>query len=796
MRPYRVEALSPKENRSAVPPVPCDYLLTIDIDTTADMYLQFWEPRFLGQHSNEDLDLTALEALRADYYLEAVPATIPAFDPEICYSCTLSNAGLRTLAVTLMQIQSPTRIQVLVENRDPPRASTLVQAQREIDHVLGQDFPDTRPVRTRWAERIPKGKAVRPRRLTELTLPTLPGMDRVPRVPIEVDQPAPIDGPSVPLGRFIHPITKEPTGSVHLPVDALQRHLLISGTTGAGKTNLCLKLATELSEQVPLLIFDVKRDYRSLHETIGAQVYGFTGENLFTHNFLKPEGPPSRWAKQFASILSEVISPGVRASGAKDMVIEVLDELYEERKIYEGNENYPHIGDLAEELRARGQDALSYREKNWIASAIRVLKTLSIGRTRDAFCVRTGLSIERLLSETTVVETQGIGDDAGASLLMAVLLQKIRNRLAKEPPADGLRHAIVFEEAQRLLQKGQESHSVIARACREIRSYGVGLIFLTQIPSEFSKDALANTNTLLGMKLNIPQDKRVMGQLLGLDRESEELLDGLDIGQAVLKGDQTFLVQVPEVDRPAVYDSDLSKATAEPEDVSTDAARRQDVENKVEKLSPRDRKVFLTIAASDAIYPSEIARELGYVSPEVSGCVGELIGRGLVWYLRTNLRGQKGAPQKLCFLSPDGEEAYRQHTGSYSDKGRAKGGDHKEMVEGICKARGLERLKSDRFDVLFENADGQERAIEVETGSNRNDQIETNIKKSLELQADARFVCSDQRIYNRVVQVACRYAFTKNRAFPLKIGLYDDFVDGEDPDVYDLDPPRKPPAPR
>ena len=83
---------------------------------------------------------------------------------------------------------------------------------------------------------------------------------------------------------------------------------------------------------------------------------------------------------------------------------------------------------------------------------------------------------------------------------------------------------------------------------------------------------------------------------------------------------------------------------------------------------------------------------------------------------------EKGAEirQKIYFLFPYGEKAYRQKFGEYPDIGRArrkrKNITHEEMKRKVMGLLGIKDCKFGRFDIIAEDD-----PIEIETGSNRND---------------------------------------------------------------------------
>lgn len=764
--PYRIKALTRKPTAGTLPSIGKDFTLVIDLDGYAKLYLQYWDRNVWGQPVLARRDQYAIESLSTDYALELEPEGIP--DKDFRFFCTgiYHDDALGLACQSLLQLGIKARIVLNVAKGRPPMVSFGIATDRPAGHVLHQYFPRLGPLVPRDFRRMEAGHSVDPLVLTRFHFPAVPGVPEkaslsFPLPPLE----APV-GESLQLGSIVASANSLPIAPAHLPLERFTRGTLVAGTTGSGKTNSVLNLVQSVEGKASVLVLDVKREYRCLHRTQAATVLGFSGRNLFTHNLVKPVGPPALWVKQFSEILSEVISRYVPAVGSKDVVAETLDRLYRERGVYEGSVAYPHIGDLLAALEERADHA-SAREGGWLASALRVLRSLMIGSTRQAFCVREGLALERLLAGVTVLELDGIGDKAAESLLASVLLQKIRNKLQDGPMEDRLRHVIVIEEAQHLLAQGQEATSILTTTCREIRAYGVGLVYVTQMPSEFSKHALANVNTILSHKLVHPSDRSAMSSILGLDADQKEILERLPIGVGILRTDHLALVRVPEAPRPRVLDEELGPVVVERREVAMDFAQRAEAGNRAVQLRAREWEVFRAIAEAKAVHPSGLKDFLGRSHREVSNVLGLLIRKGLVAYCPARRNGH-GKPRLVHFPTPMGLEAYRGHEGRHPDRNPAPGAPHQELVALVLQALEIRRKPHARFDILYDE-DGRERVIEAETGSNNDDQLRTNLEKMVEFQGEARFVAADEVVRDLIVQTAARWSFDRREGLLLRI---------------------------
>jgi uncharacterized protein len=74
-----------------------------------------------------------------------------------------------------------------------------------------------------------------------------------------------VAGPAIELGSVLHGGSPHPEAGVRMPLAMLNRHGLIAGATGTGKTKTLQLIAEQLSAAgVPVVLADVKGDLSGL----------------------------------------------------------------------------------------------------------------------------------------------------------------------------------------------------------------------------------------------------------------------------------------------------------------------------------------------------------------------------------------------------------------------------------------------------------------------------------------------------------------------------------------------------
>lgn len=321
------------------------------------------------------------------------------------------------------------------------------------------------------------------------------------------------------------------------------KHIGIFSITGGGKTNVAqLMLLGLLNKDIPFLVVDWKRSYHTLRsapvaKAKGIQVYsvGRKGHMPFQWNPLR--GPPGVHPKTWISVVAEALEKShLSGPGVADILIESLDKQFEDAGFYDGKvEQYPNFFDVAEELQ---RVQFKGRQMLWSQSALRIVRTFTFGPASGAFNARHPIKFEELLDKPVIIELDQELPKPLRVFLSDLLLRFIHLLRLGQGETDRLRHVTFLEEVHNLFPRSQVEHqstNSLENVFREIRSFGEGLVSITQHPSLIPIYILGNCNTQIYLGLQHEDDIVTARRALFLDREEEAFLDKLQVGEGIVK---------------------------------------------------------------------------------------------------------------------------------------------------------------------------------------------------------------------------------------------------------------------
>jgi hypothetical protein len=374
------------------------------------------------------------------------------------------------------------------------------------------------------------------------------------------------DDPAVELGALVTGagVAADPAIRVRLPLAMLNRHGLIAGATGTGKTRTVQLVAEQLSDHgVPVVLADLKGDLSGLARP------GEPGEKLLARAAeVGQEWSPASYPVEFLSLGG--IGTGVPVRSTVTAFGPVLLA-----KVLDLNETQAsslrlvfHFADKAglplldlADLRAVLHHLVSDEGKAELeglgalskATAGVILREL-IGFTDDGAEAFFG---EPEFDTADLVRTADDGRGVVTCVELAEVLDKPRlfstfllwlladlfQELPEVGDLDKPKLVFVIEEAHLLFTGASPVFlEQVTQIVRLIRSKGVGVLFVTQSPKDVHPDVLAQLGSRVqhALRAHTPDDAKALRAAVSTYPMSgydlEEVLTGLGTGEAVVTG--------------------------------------------------------------------------------------------------------------------------------------------------------------------------------------------------------------------------------------------------------------------
>jgi Helicase HerA, central domain len=366
------------------------------------------------------------------------------------------------------------------------------------------------------------------------------------------------------------------TGNLYyVDVDALQKHTIVCGVTGGGKTNTCFYLLNQLWRfKIPFMVIEpAKSEYRHMmlmSETFKGQGQVFSlGDETVSPFRLNPfEIMKGVKVQTHLDALKSVFNASFEMYSPMPQVLEkALNSIYnvrgwdlvqnKNRRLPPGvepgdpdcpSEIYPTMKDLYEIIEPI-TESFGYSERIGpdVQAALKArIGSLLIGGKGQMLNTRRSLPPEVIFGRPTVIELKMVSEDSEKSFLMGMLLVFLYEYRESLGPKDDLKHVMLVEEAHRLLKnvptsQSSESANPAGKAVEfftnmlaEIRSYGQGFIIADQIPNKLAPEALKNTNLKIMHRIVATDDRDSMGGAMNLDDVQKRHVTALGTGRAIV----------------------------------------------------------------------------------------------------------------------------------------------------------------------------------------------------------------------------------------------------------------------
>jgi DNA helicase HerA-like ATPase len=368
---------------------------------------------------------------------------------------------------------------------------------------------------------------------------------------------------AVDLGRGMLGGAVHPAAAVQVPVAMVNRHGLIAGATGTGKTKTLQLLAEQLSALgVPVFAADVKGDLSGLSrpgeaservaERTGTLAVDWTpAGHPTTFLSLGGLGPGVPVRAAVSSFGPELLGKVLRSNQTQTSSLALVFRYADEQGLA-----LVDLDDLREVLRFLTSDEgkADLKELGGLSAATAGVLLRSIseleGQGGRAFFGEPELAVADLLRTTedgrgviSLLELAAVQDKPRLfSTFLMWLLAELFSELPEVGDLDQPKLVFFFDEAHLLFEDASDAFlDQVAQTVRLIRSKGVGVFFVTQLPDDVPDEVLAQLGNRVqhALRAFTPRDAKALKAAATTypkteDYDIEEDLTRLGTGEALV----------------------------------------------------------------------------------------------------------------------------------------------------------------------------------------------------------------------------------------------------------------------
>lgn len=388
----------------------------------------------------------------------------------------------------------------------------------------------------------------------------------------------------------------------------LNKHTFICGITGSGKTNTVKSLL--LKTDKPFMVIEpAKHEYRNIKKEVNVYTLGRPEIKCIKLNpFYIQQGVSPQ---QHIDMLKDLFSASFAFYGPMPYIVEkCLIRIYEKKgwnltlgfhpelvsahnsEVFFSQSRFeeqysktshkllfPTMQDLKKEVDYYIENEMTYEGevKGNIRSAIKArIDSLCVGAKGYMFNTHETADFEKLLQGNTVLELEGLADDADKAFALGLLIICINEfrqvKQAMDSSNRDLKHLLVIEEAHRLLKNvsiennedlGNPKGKAVehfTNMLAEMRAYGQGIIVAEQIPTKLAPDVIKNSSNKIIHRIVAKDDQDVIANTIGVYPDDAIYLGNMKTGYALCHKEgmvQPVIVKIIETKSNNVLDQKL-----------------------------------------------------------------------------------------------------------------------------------------------------------------------------------------------------------------------------------------------
>lgn len=566
--------------------------------------------------------------------------------------------------------------------------------------------------------------------------------------------------------------------------DTLTQGMLVTGRSGAGKTNLFIVLMGQMIENnVPFIAFDFKQDFRHLireYENVVAIPH-----KRFRFNPLKPpEGVgPDRWMGTFADVYCH---SNALLQGSKNYLLKHINDLYRRWGVFDGNKEYPTMHDLAFSFN-QGRKISS--KNAWYHDTVKNRIQASIISEGSIFDCETGFSIPDLLNKNVILEMDGMMEDV-QNFMVEMLLAWIYNYRLANGHRGKLRHVVFFDEAKRVFDVNKERQPAsgiptINILTERTREFGEAFVVADQEPSKLTHAIQANTGTKVALSMTNGIDIDIIARSMGLEKDQVKECHNLEIGYGIVKvgSSRPVPIKVKEVSiRKDVTDEEVNQNFKRHALTFRPRMKHGNMDKENGRLSGDAERLLIDVNQNPITPVTDRYRQLGMSIGTGNRAKLELLKSGHVRAVSIHLK-QRGGNPIILDLTLKGRKYLEEkgHTVSANEKGGAEHRFWQHKIREVLRSFGCKvsvEVFIGKRSVDLVSVCPNRKAVAIEIAMNPFYEI-TNIRKDLGLGFDDILIaCRDNAVMESVKRTVKGLICSDDRQ-KIRFIRVSDFLDSE-----------------
>jgi DNA helicase HerA-like ATPase len=372
-----------------------------------------------------------------------------------------------------------------------------------------------------------------------------------------------VEGQALELGAVVIDDKTDPTAQIRIPLATINRHGLVAGATGTGKTKTLQVIAEQLSAAgVPVLMADVKGDLSGLSKpgessdkvTARAKESGDDWQaTAFPVDFLslgtKGIGVPVRATiASFGPILlSKVLGLNATQESTLGLIFHYADQ--NKYELLDLKDLRAVIAKLTSDEGKADLKSLGGVSAQTAGVILRALVNLE-AEGADTFFGEPELKPKDLLrfddKGRGVISLLELGAQAARPVLFSTFLMWVLSDLFRTLPeigdVDKPKLVFFFDEAHLLFSEASKAFlEQVEQTVKLIRSRGVGVFFCTQLPTDVPNEVLSQLGARIqhALRAFTPDDQKALTKTVRTYPKTDvydlaSALTSLGIGEAVV----------------------------------------------------------------------------------------------------------------------------------------------------------------------------------------------------------------------------------------------------------------------